>query len=85
MLFAPVWFSPDAKKRPHQKPGGGCNSCVWNVVRWRLDDNDYHHNFNNTLKAHLLSTGNFNKFEKVKFIMCFIAKNNPIGQGKFVI
>lgn len=55
MLFAPVWFSPDAKKPPHQKPGGGCNSCVWNVVRWGLDDNDYHHTFNNTLKAHLMS------------------------------
>lgn len=28
----------------------------WNVVGCGLDDNDYHHTFNNTLKAHLLSS-----------------------------
>ena len=50
-----------------------------------VDDNDYHHTFNNTLKAHLLSSVISTSSKKSSALRALYQKNNPISQGKFVI
>lgn len=47
-----------------------------------VDDNDYHHTFNSTLNAHLLSSYFSITSKKVKRITCLIQKKQMVAVNR---